>query len=338
MSNRILWILILFLIFISGYFFYQYFFVYNLVKLKISSNVENYKVELYAKKVGQTFNFECKEKKCILEDISPFSYDLEIIKFDYLSFKKDIEIKEGEDFYLDIVLEKNTSLEKLEIKEISGLEKKIKISPKEKIEALRKKNKNYLIIKLKDNREFYFVEKNWKLDLIYDKNKIWTFDKIEKSKLLIREVIWNRNFILINIANNKYLYDIVSGKMISINLKIPINYIKKWLNDTEFLLVTSKWTFIYSLLNESIEYFIFFKDYIYFLDYYIWVINFDEKTKLINLWLESEKENLIIRYNPNTKEKKVLYKTGLSIEKIIKNKDKVIITNEKGEEYELKNF
>ena len=166
MSNRILWILILFLIFISGYFFYQYFFVYNLVKLKISSNVENYKVELYAKKVGQTFNFECKEKKCILEDISPFSYDLEIIKFDYLSFKKDIEIKEGEDFYLDIVLEKNTSLEKLEIKEISGLEKKIKISPKEKIEALRKKNKNYLIIKLKDNREFYFVEKNWKLDLL----------------------------------------------------------------------------------------------------------------------------------------------------------------------------
>ena len=154
MSNRIIWILIIFLFFIWGYGFYQYFFVYNTVKLKISSNVEDYKIELYTKNIGQTFRFECKEKECVFKDIAPLSYQLEVIKYGYISFKKDIDIKSRVDFNLDIVLEKKISLEKIDIEDTLLKKNNINtwtnlntktgsISPKEKIELLKNKNKNY---------------------------------------------------------------------------------------------------------------------------------------------------------------------------------------------------
>lgn len=338
MSNRILWILILFIFFITGYIFYQYFYVINTVKLIISSNVDNYQVELYAKKIGQTFNYECNEKKCVLENISPYLYQLEIKKIDYISYKTDIEIIEKQDYNLEINLEKKVYLEKIELEnELKNISEN-EIPREEKIENIKNKNKYYFITNLLDGRKFYFEEKDWKLDLIYKENKIWTFNKVSRKELNIKKVYENNNFIFIKIAENKYLYNLALGDLEQIKLGVPVNYIKKWFNDKLFLFITSKWTYKYSLFKKTLEYFVFFKDFLYINDYYIWIINKDEKTKLKNLWLEEEKENLIIKYNPNSKEKKVLFRTSLTINKLIKNKDKIIIIDEKSNKYELKNY
>jgi hypothetical protein len=56
------------------------------------------------------------------------------------------------------------------------------------------------------------------------------------------------------------------------------------------------------------------------------------------LGYEKETENLIIYYNPNTKEKRIVYKTDLLLKKIYFKQEKIYFEDSNNEEYELKNI
>ena len=80
-----------------------------------------------------------------------------------------------------------------------------------------------------------------------------------------------------------------------------------------------------------------FKDFVYTEDGYIWVIYTDEKKKLQNFGLENKKSNLIMRYNPQSKEKEILYETSIDIDRIYLQDGGINFESE-GKRYELENI
>ena len=121
-------------------------------------------------------------------------------------------------------------------------------------------------------------------------------------------IIWDDNYIFIVFWDKKYLYSLSSKTDIEVLLNIGVNYVKKAASNSSFHFVTEKWSFIYDRNRETLEYFSYFDDFVYYNDEYIWVIKKEDKRRLKNLWLDDENDNLIVKYNPGTKEKKVLHR------------------------------
>jgi hypothetical protein len=161
---------------------------------------------------------------------------------------------------------------------------------------------------------------------------------VEASKLWIKEVLWNSSYITILIWEEKYLYNLNTKFMKKLDLALEIEYVKSWINNLEFLFKTTVWIFIYSIQNNSMEYFVFFEDFIYYKNGYLWIVRKDEDIKLKNLGFEEEKENLIIYYNPGTKEKRIIYKTDIALKKLFYKWKKVYFEDNEWGEYELKNI
>jgi|GEM_PF-1334401 len=80
MSNRILALLVLILFSVFAYFIYAYFFIYYNASIHISSNIENYKVNLYVTKIAKSFTYDCSQKECEIKDIAPFDYNMTLSK------------------------------------------------------------------------------------------------------------------------------------------------------------------------------------------------------------------------------------------------------------------
>jgi len=72
-------------------------------------------------------------------------------------------------------------------------------------------------------------------------------------------------------------------------------------------------------------------------DGYIGVIYKDETQKKENYNLQDETQNLILFYNPDTKERKILYKTDLDIQKIEKQGEDIYFQTPDGR-YKLENY
>ena len=58
---------------------YLYFFVYYTATLTIDANVGNYRVELFSLATAQKWKHECPEEVCVINDVSPFDYNISII-------------------------------------------------------------------------------------------------------------------------------------------------------------------------------------------------------------------------------------------------------------------
>lgn len=255
----------------------------------------------------------------------------------------------------------NQELKRIEDEKVKqeGLKKKVTLEKKEeawsgkmvdvwsgktvdvnkKIEELRKKNSSYAYFKI-DNFDdsFSFLEENGSLSLYFWDVKIWTFKKVNKAELWIKEVIWNPSYITIFVWNEKFLYNLKTKVIKNIDLAVDVEYIKSWINNLEFLFKTPVWIFVYTIQNNTLEYFIFFEDFVYYKNWYLWIIKKDEDIKLKNLWFEEEKQNLIIYYNPGTKEKNIIYKTDTDLKKIYYRWEKVYFEDANWDEYELKNL
>jgi hypothetical protein len=67
----------------------------------------------------------------------------------------------------------------------------------EKIDLINKKHNNFLFIKL-ENNEFIFKENNNKLDLYYNNNFIFSFNKVDKEKIFISPVLNNDKYFFIS--------------------------------------------------------------------------------------------------------------------------------------------
>lgn len=229
---------------------------------------------------------------------------------------------------------KEITLQKVELKK---QEDETNVDNKENIETKEEKKEYYSSFNLPNFWEFYFIEENNKLNLFSKNEELLNFDIVDKDELDIKEVIWNNN-IFIKVWESKYLYNLLTKENKKLEIKFDIEYLKTWQNDLEFLLKTPVWIFIYTYQNDEMNYFTFFEDFIYFKTWYIWIINSSEETKLKNLDLQDETKNLIIFYDPNTKEKNILYKTDLKLNKIFLEQNKVFFEDDSGDNYELNNI
>ncbi len=337
MSNRVLWVLIILWFILSWILFYIYFFVYYMWNITVKSNIGDYNITLYNKKLIKTKHYDCLNKICNLKDISPFDYFLKLTKSWYIDKNIDIKVQKNEKINLNVTFDKKTILNeiKIEAKNLGILN--VKLTNQEKISLLRKKNNSYFYTK-SDNQVFSF-KKEWNyLKLYKDNLELWTFEKVKKEDIKISEVLWDSDYVFIELAKKKYLYSIVIKKKYPVNLNININYIKKWQDNTQFIFITTKWAFVYNKFSLNLEYFDFFRDFIYYKSWYIGIINKNDTRRLNNLWLENITKNLIIYYNTDSKEKKILYKTNIDILKIYKKWADIMFTSSDNKEYKLENY
>jgi len=307
---------------------YFYFFVWYTSTLTIQANIDNYNVELYNKKIAQSSDYNCEESNCFLEEISPFSYNLRVRKDGYKTVYRDIKINPRENLKIDIEAIKEISLtEKLE--DISVL------SNKDKISYLRDKKKAYKFFDFEDGEYAYFSEEWWLYVYKHSKaQKVGDFS-FSASDILDVKHVDQTQYLFFQIWDLRYLYDLEGWTITTLDFSVDIHYIKS--HKDKLVFITPVWAYRYDISWNSFDYFYLFKDFIFLEDMYIWVIYSDEVDKLKNFDLEETNSNLIIKYNPESKKREILYKTNLDIEKIYIQDDSIYFEAE-GKRYELENL
>lgn len=216
-------------------------------------------------------------------------------------------------------------------------ELKKELTNKEKIEELKKNKVNYITFSLKNNNKAYFKDLSNSLDLYLNDKKISTFhNKFDKEELNVKLIEWSISDLYIEAWDKKYYYNSILWKTISINLNINILYAKKT-NENTIIYVTDKGSFYYSLSNNKLEYFYYFYDYIIYKDWYIWLVKKEEERILKNLWIETDK-NIILYYNPNSKEKSIFLETDLDIKKLYNYWNNVFLETIKWETFKIENI
>ncbi len=341
MSNRLLWVLILIWVIGLAILAHLYFFVYYTSTLVIKSNVKDYKIVL-EKTAKDFYNYECKQENCEIKDIAPLEYRLTISKEEYKTIVKNIKIPARNKLELEVILEKDTLLKKVEKEENKEEEEKHEETKEEKIERIKNSQKSYFFYKLDNNLGFSFILNSWMLDLNINKNgviyDIWQFKKVDKEDISIEKIYGNKKYIFLSIWEEKYLINIENYKKTKLQITPKIKYIKSWKDEKSFILETDKWAFIYNYTKDSMEYFYLFKDFVYLDEWYIWVVYKNETEKLKNFWWEEKRNNLVIKYNPRTKDRSIVYETDLDIDMLIKNDNDEVSVFVGEDEYKLENY
>jgi hypothetical protein len=124
--------------------------------------------------------------------------------------------------------------------------------------------------------------------------------------------------------------------LIKLPYEIEVYYIKAGRKLWEYIVITEKWAFLYSSWDKTSEYQYLFRDYLYAGNDFIWIIYKDEIQKKENFNLTQE-WNLIIRYNSQTKTRKIIYSTQENIDSIKWQAESIILTAWE-DIFELKNF
>lgn len=213
---------------------------------------------------------------------------------------------------------------------------KVELTSEQKILQIKEDKQNYKTFNLKNWSKVYFKKIDNKLDLYSDNVKIWSFDLVYPEYLKVEAIEWSLNDLYIEVWSSKFYYNSKSWNTSEIDLKIDIIYVKKS-SDNNLILVTKKWSFNYSINEKTLEYFSYFNDYVVLNDWYIWLVKKDEKRILNNLWFETDTD-LIIYYNPNTKEKRIINKPKVDVQKIYTFSSKLFLVDMEWEVYELENL
>ncbi len=211
------------------------------------------------------------------------------------------------------------------------------ISNKDKIRNLIESEKYYKLINLNNWWKIYCTKNDSKIEIFYNDIKVGIFDLVLENEINIQEIFWDENDLYIKLRNNNYFFDISKKKLSTIDIKVVINYIKKW-NANNLILVTNKWSTIYNLVNKKIKYFSYFNDYVFFEKWYIWLVKPIDLNILNNLWYKAEWNNLIVYYNPFSKVKKILFKIEWNVNKIYTKNNSVYLESNNWEIYELNNI
>lgn len=311
---------------------YLYFFVYYTATLTIDANVSEYRVELFSLATAQKQSHNCSEKICIIPNVSPFDYNISIIKADYQT--KVISAKIGARWKESIVvqLEKKVSL-------ISVIEDKIEETNKQKILRLREEKLYYTQFQVSDDVKLSFTQENDQILLQYKTSEnireIGSFKLIEKNKILVDTISGTKN-IFISLGQEYYILDTQKFSLTQLPFELEINYIKSWVSLWKYLVVTPQGTFLYNISDNTSEYQYLFKDFLYSWEDIIGIIYDDEDQKKSNFNLD-QSGNLIIKYSPQDKTRKIIETTNLNITRLEWRWDKIIFSVGNSE-YELRNF
>lgn len=343
MSNRILWFLLLLWVLGFGYLFYLIFFVSYTWTFEITSNVDNYSVKMYAKKIAQTYNYECKMNPCKLDNISPFDYNVTISSPTYKDYVSEIVIKGKTINTLKADLVKDTKLSYIESNnENTSTWEIMKDQIDAKVDDLKlKKWTNYFINLVKLG--YFYIKTNWNsLDVYrninWKENKLGNFPKVWDNDMQILPIYGNTSNILISLWIDKYIYNLDTSKIINFKLSPKLNYIKIWSSFDNYLLVTDLWTFTYNYGDTIPKFFYLFKDFVYSSWSYIWVIYKDEKDKFSNFSLKNNNKNVIIKYNSIDLQRKIILETDLNVAKIVYEWEEIYFYDSEGKRYKLENY
>lgn len=235
------------------------------------------------------------------------------------------------------ILNSQTTEIKKEPELIPVLVEKIELSNSQKIDELKEKTSSYKVIKVNDFSKAIFIENwNW-LSLSLDWNEIWNFDLVDSDLLRVESIYWTDSDLYLEIWDKKYYYRNSTKNIYEIDLNINIIYVKNSSNDN-LIIVTEKWSFTFNISSKKAEYFSFFNDFIYYNDWYIWLVKDSETRILKNIWINSSNKNSIIYYNPNTKEKKLVHWIDINIKYIFERYNKIYFIWENNEIFELINI
>lgn len=254
------------------------------------------------------------------------------IYWTYFYIPSKIEEKQRQE---QIELEQKKEITLVEVENLKNDNKIKELTPQEKIEELKKINSFYKIIEIESDI-FYFSKKDNVLDLKLWEKIVWNFDLVPVDKLSISRVYSSGDDYYILNWNKKYIYNSSSDLLLELDLTIDIDYIKR--SENLYIIKTEKGSFIFDRSTKNLEYFTFFDDFVYYKDFYIWIIKKDDERRLKNLSISSINGNSIFKYNPKTKEKKSLYETNLALEKIYNLWDEIYFIDSNNKTYKLENL
>lgn len=312
---------------------YLYFFVYYTATLTVNSNVWGYRVEFFSKSTAQKRIEECPKMECVIQDLAPFEYNVSIFKPDYESQNLSIQVIARRSEALFIDLQKKAKLSKI-------IPIDIEESPEEQIQRIRTENRSYARFELREDVFLTFKEQGTRLEMFFETSwnsqLISDFQTVWKSEILADNIL-DSDSIFLTLGNDSYIFDTRQWKLIQLDFQIKIYYIKAGSSAWEYLIITEKWAFLYESNSWKSEFQYLFQDYVFLDEQLIWVIFEQEEQKRKNFNLQEETWNLIIKYNPQDKTRKILYTTDQKIERIEKQKNTIILTVW-GEKFELNNY
>ncbi len=336
MSNRLLGLLIILGCILIWIAFYLYAFIKYTGSIVIYSNQKEYSVLLENKKKLVSIKKECAQKKCVLEKVSPFDYNIIIKKEWYHDISDTIWVERKKMKTLNVEMEKDVRLE--EVSKIDEIKTRTIEKKKKKIQD---KKKYHLFVDIDNNKRVLF-EKEESAMGVYLENSSWkkrhiaSFSEIlHSSKIQVQGVYWDSKKVFIQYWDEKLLFNGITGNLENINLNFSIKYIKTGVNRS-LIFVTDKGSFIYK--NKKFEYFPMFEDFVYRDWNYIGFLWKNDHTRKKNLNLEGDKWNILVLFSPKTKEKRVVYRLKFKLQKIIIRDNNLLLEGDEWKEFILKNY
>ncbi len=311
---------------------YLYFFVYYTATLTVNANVSDYRVVLFASSTAQKWVHECPESECVIANVSPFDYNISIIKQGYETKIISAKIWARGRESLVLELEKKVFLD-------AFIDESLEETAQQKIQRLRDEKSSYARFSLGTQRSISFTENDNELLLEYivegKTYPIQNFQRVKQDDISVSSIPSSED-VFISLWENNFILLTWEGKVHPLSFKIPINYIKAGQKQWSYQIVTNKGTFLYNISSWNSEFQYLFRDFVSFGNDIIWIIYDDEDQKKQNFNF-TEKWNLIIKFSQKDKTRKLLKTTNLDIDKI-EWRDNKIILSVWDSEYELKNF
>lgn len=187
------------------------------------------------------------------------------------------------------------------------------------------------------NYEKFFFDIVWKrLELKLWENSLWFFDIVLKDDLNISEIFWENKYFLIEIWENKYIYSKQKWFIKKFETKLKITY-SKYSNGNFIFFSDEKWSFILYKDKNDLEYFPLFKDFIFYKDWYIWIIDyldFERKSRFSLPW----SKNIIFYFEPDTNKQKIIYELDFYPKKIYEFENKIFFENKNDDKFFLENY
>ncbi len=310
------------------YLIYLYFFVYFTSTLTLISNVDDFKVQLYAKEVAGKFERSCKEKTCTLNDISPFIYVLTVTKEGYEAYSTTVDLKWAVKKEETIQLKKVISLQDIQKKEVTK---------EEKVDMIKLKARAIYIEKVDDVWIMYFTQGE-KFDL-YLSTGLWSdvligaFNKYPKEDISITKVLTSTGQVCISLGKETFIYDAVDDILASIELRVPVKYAKYDAFSKKYQLITANGTFVVDGATFQVTFAPIFQDYI--------TVSPNEVIGILSKTDEQRRKNfavpetykdstVLLKYSQDTLQKEVIFSTSKQIEKIYQEGKQIFIEDGEG--------
>lgn len=313
----ILWIFAFFVVFFA-------FFLWKTGKILITWNENDYKVTLINQNNSKKSVYNCSWN-CEIDNLLMVNYSLEVIS-DWYKPYKDVFSLNKEILEINLSLEKKMSLEQM-VNEPSNISKITKVKWKKitskALTTYENTNFIYSANLVKDKILLYNLS-NGKTE------ELFSLRKSEKKPNFVW-ISWTY-WVLFSSWDKKIL--ISGNNILEFNLSSEVTFVKP-INNKKYLIETDSWKFIFDKTSKKLEYFSLFDDFFYNSDGNYVALLKKSSSDLKNRFWFDDFANIIITYNPKTKEAKELYQTDLDIVNIYKKWDNIYLVSGRGNIYKL---